>query len=174
MHRTTEIECRSATVLAHNVRRLMAASDLSYDALCAAAGVDSRTLRGVVSGGKRPRLATLRRLATGLGAPVSELFEPPAGLTAEAFDAATNPAIDGARRSHPELFSGWTADEFAELASRFGVGGALTPEGAVQAAQRMNAQREVLDKARVVLESVHGEVLADVIDALYRRVRLND
>lgn len=157
-------------LVAHNLRRLMARDGLTYEDVVAASGLDSRTIRGVVRGDKQPHAKTVQRLAESLGVETEELFAAPTGMTAEAFDLATNPLVAEQAAACPELFAGWTPADYAELASRFGVGGALTAEGVQQEARRLNHNRELIDRARVVLESDQAEVLGALIEVLYARV----
>jgi hypothetical protein len=70
---------------------------------------------------------------------------------------------------NPQLFHGWTQDEFDELYSRFGTGGALTEKGAVKAAQAMNKRRELLQRAALLMETNESELLETMIEALYSR-----
>lgn len=159
-----------ASIVAHNLRRLMARDGLTYDELVEASGLDARTLRGIARADKRPHAKTLQRLAEGLGVEPDELFVGDEAAARAEFDAATNPAIEAAVEESPELFDGWAPADFGELASRFGAGGALTPAGVRTAAAAMNANREAIRRARVVLESDEGAALRSVIDALYERV----
>jgi transcriptional regulator with XRE-family HTH domain len=162
----------SPQVVAHNVRRLMATHGLTYDDVVEAAGLDQRTVRGIARGQKNPHARTLRRLAEGLGVAVDELFVDVASITSAGFDLATNPMVHRIVESHAELFDGWTMADFAELASRFGHGGALSEEGALAAAEAMNRKREVLARVRVILESGDGRLLEDFVELLYQRVQV--
>lgn len=156
------------SLVAYNLRRLMAREALTYDDVVAATGLDARTLRGILHAKKRPHARTLNRLAEGLGVAADELFTgDPASAHTEEFDAATNPAIEAAVAEEPNLFADWTPVDFAELASRFGSGGALTPDGVREAAGTMNANRQTLRRACVLLESDQAAALRSVIDALY-------
>jgi len=150
----------------------MAHEGMTYEDVIAATGLDARTIRGIVRSNVTPQARTLRRLAEGFATTTDELFAPPAGLTPEAFDAATNPIVDRIKTAHPELFHGWIASEFAELTSRFGVGGELTEEGAIEEARKMNAKRVVIQQARVVMETSHAELLSEFVNVLYERVRI--
>lgn len=160
-------------VIAHNLRRIMAQSAMTYDDVVEATGLDSRTIRAVIRSDKSPRSATLHKLATGLGITTDELFTPPAGMTAAEFDLATNPMVRQLQQSHPELVAGWSTEDFAQLASHFGVGGELTEQGAVEEARRMNANREVLSQARVILETTHANLLSEFVELLYERVTVD-
>lgn len=162
----------SSAVVAHNVRRLMAEHGLTYDDVVEASGLDARTVRAIVRGEKQTQARTLQKLARALGAAADDLFSAPEGVTREAFDAATNPEIERVAADRPELFEGWGPDEFADLASRFGVGGALTPDGVVAHAQALNEKRRVLARARVVLESSEADLFARLVELMYERVTL--
>lgn len=162
----------SPQVVAHNVRRLMAKHGLTYDDVVEASGLDQRTVRGIARGEKNPHARTLQRLAAGFGVEVDELFVDVASMSAAGFDRATNPVVNEVVESHAQVFEGWTTADFAELASRFGHGGALSEQGALEVAAAMNRKREVLAKARVVLESGDGKLLADFVELLYERVQV--
>jgi hypothetical protein len=45
----------------------------------------------------------------------------------------------------------------------------MTPQGVRMAAELMNANRQTIDRARIVLETSEAEALRVVIDALYER-----
>lgn len=156
-----------ASLVAHNVRRLMARDGLTYDDVCEAAGLDSRTLRGILHAKKRPHAKTLQRLAEGLGVEPDELFLGDESATRAEFDTATNPAIQEAVEADPDLFDDWTPSDFGELASRVGIGGAMTTQGVRAAAVAMNLARQTIDRARIVLESDQATALRTVVDALY-------
>jgi len=165
---TDETAHSRASIVAHNLRRLMARHALTYDDVVECTGLDERTLRGILHAKKRPHARTLTRLAEGLRVDADELFvADPAAARAE-FDAATNPAIQATLDASPELFAEWTPAEFGELASRVGVGGAMTEEGVRAAAAAMNANRRTLRRVRVLLESDHADALRTVIDAMYQ------
>lgn len=167
--RAADVASRSAQVVAHNLRRLMADAGMSYDEVVSASGLDVRTVRGVARGNQTPHAKSLRKLAEGLGVTPEELFAAPSGLSPEAFDAVTNPAVSAIQESHPDLFEGWSQSDFAELASRFGVGGQLTEQGALDQVNRINQNRSVLQKARVVLWSDNADMLTRLIELLYEQ-----
>lgn len=152
----------------------MARDGLTYEDVGNQTGLDARTLRGILYGAKRPHAKTLKRLAEGLGATVDELFAGDEAAALGDFDAATNPALRETIEASPELFEEWTPKDFGELASRVGSGGPLTPEGVVESARRMNVNRQVLGRARFILESDQAEALRVVIDAMYDRVNLRE
>ena len=108
-------------------------------------------------------------MAASLNVPVEELFQDPALLRHRLFDRHTNPVVDEVVAAHPQLFHGWTSAEFDELYSRFGTGGALTTEGALAVAGKMNERRDVLAKVTLLMETSEAELLQTMIDALYRR-----
>lgn len=148
----------------------MAKFGMNYEDLVEASGLDARTIRSIVRGEKQPHARTVQRLAEAFGESTEELFAAPHGMTAAAFDAATNPLVAEVTEARPQLFDGWSADDFQQLTSRFGVGGAMTAEGVVAEAKSLNAKRALVDRARVVLESKDAPLLASLIDLLYERV----
>lgn len=160
---------QDAATIATNVRRLMARHGLTYVDVVEATGLDERTVRGLARGTNRPHARTLHRLAAGLGVSSDELFQPVAGSPRQ-FDRATNALVEAGVAAHPALFAGWSEADFDELYSRFGAGGALNEAGVVVAAEAMNAKRALLQQADVVLESGQSDLLASVIELLYRRV----
>lgn len=161
-----------ARVVANNIRRLMASHGMTYDDVVVACELDERTVRGIARGEKNPHARTLQRLAEGFGVEVDELFVDAASIAAAGFDAETNPLVSKAIAANPALFEGWSAADFAELSSRFGHGGALSEQGAIEAAEQMNRKREVLAAARVVLESSDGPLLEEFVKMLYERVQV--
>jgi transcriptional regulator with XRE-family HTH domain len=159
--------------LAANLRRLMAQQGLTIDQLARRAGVDDRTIKGVLNGSvHRPHARTLHKLAAGLRANVDELFQNPGQLAHRLFDRHTNSQIDEVVAVHPELFRNWSEADFDELYSHFGAGGQLTPEGTLAVVERMNRKRAVYDKVAVLLETSQAELLAQLVETLYRSVIL--
>lgn len=152
-----------------NLRRLMARDGLTLADIVDRSGLNHQTVKGILSGEKRPHSRTLHRLAAALGVPVEELFQDPALLRHRLFDRRTNPVVEEVVAAEPQLFHGWTQAEFDELYSRFGAGGALTTEGTMEAAKHMNRRRELLNKAALLLETNEGELLEGMIEMLYRR-----
>lgn len=147
----------------------MAREGLTLEMAAERTGVDVRTLKSVLGGTHRPHSRTLHRLATGLGVEADEFFHDPGHTAQWRFDRATNPAVDEVIQAHPRVFDGWEAADFDELFSRFGHGGALTPEGALAAAETMNGHREVHRQVALVLESNDRALLAEFVEMLYRR-----
>jgi transcriptional regulator with XRE-family HTH domain len=151
-----------------NLRRLLAERDWTIHEAAEQVGVDERTLKGLLGGAGKPQARTLHRLATGFEVPVETFLIPPGGRAA--FDRDTNPAVAAAVDREPHLFSDWTPDDFDELCSRFGAGGALTVDGALTAAREMNRKRIALEHVSVILESGEADLMYAMIDALLRRV----
>ncbi len=168
---TPEIEPQRLYV--RNVRRLMAKLDMTFQDVVEASGVDARTLGSLLRGTTKPHARTLRKLADGLGVGTDELFQSLLSV-GSGFDRDTNPIVTEAIDSFPEVFHQWSEEDFDELYSRVGVGGGLTVEGAVEAAERMNQKRELLHQAALVLESSHQDVLRELIQVLYRKVTLKE
>ena len=156
------------SALAANLRRLMAQQNLAIKLVAKRCGLDERTIRGALNGNNKPHARTINTLATGLGVSTDELFLAPSLLVQRHFDRQTNPAVDEAVASHPDLFEGWTEADFDELYSLVGTGGALTVQGAVEIVRVMNRKRETHEKLDVLLESRQGELLRELIKLFYR------
>lgn len=162
------------TYLTENVRRLMARQRLTVQELVERSGLDHRTVGAILRGDDvRPQARTLHQLATGLQAPVDELFTNPALLTQRGFDRQTNPAVESLTVRRPELFDGWAEADFDELYSRFGAGGQLTSAGAEQLVERMNRQRRVHRQVALLLETNEADVLCGIVELLYRRIAVS-
>src|SRR5262245_23021702 len=90
---------------------------------------------------QRVRSSTIAAIARAFKIDVAELLAPvEVGKSADrrrsaAFDRATNPAVAEVARERPEVFEGWTTDDWEEINSQFGVGGQLTPLGALKSAE---------------------------------------
>ena len=155
-----------------NLRRLVAEAGISLHQVAELAGLDERTIRGILNGVKKPHARTLHRLAVGLGVSIDELFIDPAQLLYRRFDRMTNPMVEEALSNHADLFEGWTQADFDELNSRVGTGGPLTMEGALSSVRLMNRKHELHGKLDVLLESSHSEVAGDILDVLYEKIVL--
>ncbi|MCI0335076.1 MAG: helix-turn-helix domain-containing protein, partial [Planctomycetes bacterium] len=166
---STTAQNGDAAALAQNLRRLMARDGLTFDDVVAASQLDERTLRAVARGRTNPHARTLHKLAHGLGVSIDELFRTPGQSPARRFDRATNSLVEEVVAAHAAAFENWTEADFDELYSRFGTGGQLTQSGVLAAANAMNAKRDVLRQAAVVLESGEAELLAEFVELLYRR-----
>ncbi len=156
---------------ATNLRRLMARFGLTVDQVVQQSGLDERTVKGILNHSiGKPHARTLHRLASGLGVSTDELFQNPSVLAHRLFDRRTNPVVEQVTLDYPHLFESWREDDFDELYSHFGSGGALTTEGAMRIVREMNHRRAIHDKVAVILQSGQCEVLASVVDAFYRSV----
>lgn len=160
---------RDAATVALNLRRLMARDGLTFDDVVAASSLDERTLRSVVRGNRIPHARTLHKLARGLGVSIDELFHTPGQSPVRQFDRATNSLVQKVVAHHAGTFENWSDADFDELFSRFGTGGQLTDSGVLAAAETMNAKRDVLRQASIILESSEAELLAEFIQMLFRR-----
>jgi transcriptional regulator with XRE-family HTH domain len=175
--------------LSQIVRTACARKGWDLSELAEKAGISRTTLYHLLEGHTdKPRLATLSRLAEPLGLEVDELLGgPPSPLAtpitptetipfSEAavreFDAAANPSVDEVARERPDLFRGWEPEDWAELRSMFGTGGALNPGGVVRAADAINRRREAVRKLRVVLETHLSDVAIGLVETLYEMVRV--
>jgi hypothetical protein len=77
-------------------------------------------------------------------------------------------------RTDPELFENWSPEDFDELNSRMGSGGQLTPEGAREMVRRMNHRQELHGKLDLLLETTHAELVAQMIELMYRQSQATD
>jgi transcriptional regulator with XRE-family HTH domain len=152
-----------------NLRRLMARFGLTIREVVERTALDPRTVKGLLEGSAHPHASTLHQLASGLNVDVDELFQTGGSLAFRTFDRQSNPAIDDVVAQHPEWFADWSMADFSELASHVGVGGALTPQGVVEAARRMNRKRAALRKTSIIMETDLGSILEGVIGLLYDR-----
>ncbi|MEM9353741.1 MAG: helix-turn-helix transcriptional regulator [Planctomycetota bacterium] len=168
---TREIE--PERLYSKNLRRLMAKLDMTLQDVVDASGVDARTLGSLLRGTTKPHARTLKKLADGLGVGSDELFQSLFSVGA-AFDRDTNPVVAEAVDSSPSIFNQWSQEDFDELYSRVGIGGGLTIDGTIEAANRMNEKRELLRQAALVLESSEQDVLRELIQILYRKVTVSE
>ena len=155
---------------AANLRRLLARQGLTVEELSQRCGLDQRTIKGILAGHKNPHARTIHELARGLDVDPDELFQDPSLLAHRLYDRQTNPAVAEIVESRPELFVGWTEHDFDKLYGTFGIGGALTSEGVVALAEKMNIARQVHQKVSVILETGEAELLRDFVDMLHKRV----
>jgi len=145
--------------------------------LAAKAGVSRTTLFQLERGSiPAPRATTLHRLAAALEIPVSwlnrdqlpEVFEPPtAAMPIGEFDRQTNPYVDLMQQQFPQVFAGFTPDDWDELYSSFGTGGALTEEGVLQSATLIAGKRETLRRVSMLLETHLAEPTTAMVNSLY-------
>jgi len=157
---------------AHNLRRLMAQLGLTVHEVAERTGLDERTVKSILNGSSaKPHARTLHQLARGLEVETNEFFHSPHLLGRGSFDRATNPAVDELISRRPELFSEWSEADFHELYSQVGTGGALTNEGAQQAAESINRKRKLHEKLALLLETEQADVIADILDLFYQRVK---
>ncbi len=157
-----------ANHIKENVLRLAAAAGLSLNALHERAGLDERTIRGILRDKNKPHLRTVKKLAEGLGVAVDELFLDPARLVYRSIDRWSNAVIDEIIELNPDLFDDWTETDFVELYSQVGEGGSLTREGAIDAISCKNWKRNAHAKLDVILESDWGQLAAEIIEILFK------
>ncbi|QDT52036.1 helix-turn-helix protein [Caulifigura coniformis] len=168
----------SVTELAARVRRERMHRGWDVVELERRSGIGRTTLYHLEKGHtQRVRSSTLAAIARAFEMEAGQLMgagdDPRAverRLSAE-FDRATNPAVAEVARERPEVFEGWTQDDWEEINSQFGVGGQLTPLGALKAAEAINEKRETVRQLQVVLETHLREVAREVIETFYRMVQ---
>lgn len=96
--------------------------------------------------------------------------EPLPPISVDASDLATNPVVDRMREERPQLFRGFTDDDWLELYSAHGDGGALTESGVEELAKRIHWKRSVRAKIEVILESDQANTFAGIVDAVHKQV----
>ncbi len=153
-----------------NLRRLMSRLGLTLAEVVQKSGLDRRTVQGILDGRNKPHPRTVGRLARGLGVASDEFYVDPAQLLYRRLDRQTNPLVEELITSRPELFCHWTEADFDELHSRFGTGGPLTAEGVLRAVDQMNRKRDLHEKLSLLLESSQAELVAEMLEMLYKRV----
>ncbi|OYW11048.1 MAG: hypothetical protein B7Z55_19900, partial [Planctomycetales bacterium 12-60-4] len=161
---------------------------LNQEDLAQRAGVSRTTLHHLERGAvHRPRASTLSRLATVLELSPEELARgwksAEGGSSADpqpleflseqvAFDGATNPVVAEICEAEPDHFRGFTRADWEELSSQVGVGGGLTQEGVLEAASRIQRDRETMARLRLVLQTHLREPARQLIDALFQSVAI--
>ena len=168
--------------LAVLVRQRCIAKGWDLGELARVARVSRTTLLNILRGRTTtPRLATLSRIAAALGIAAHEM-SPRAAAPGETngnsapderqrqFDSLTNAAVAEALDSAPVLSGRWNQEQWDELYSTFGVGGALTPDGARLAAEAINRKDAVVRKLQVILETHLADVAETLVDSLYGMV----
>ncbi len=169
-------------VLSHCQRLGLSLSELAEKAEL------SRTTLHQLSTGKtrQPQSKTVHRIAEALGVDPTALTQPPpvAPTSSHAvtfvapvatdfarFNELTNPEVTRLKEHAPELFQGWSASDFEELYSCFGVGGALTEEGVRLEAARICEKRETVRKLEILLETHLREAVLLMVDSLFQSVQ---
>lgn len=171
-------------LLGARIREARRGRGLTREALAKRAGVSRTTLHHLEAGRTtRPRADTLGRIAAALELASAELHALSDAVSegvatedpdaAGAFDRATNTAIHHVHEESPELFAGWEREDWDALYSTFGTGGELTAEGTRREAERINRQRETVDRLRIVLETHLADVAERMIGTLYEMVAVS-
>jgi transcriptional regulator with XRE-family HTH domain len=132
-----------------------------------------------------PHAATLHRLATALEIPIAWLNpdEPPllpgassptvdSSSPATEFDRQTNPYVDVVHQQFPQAFAGFTPDDWNELYSSFGTGGALTEEGVLQLALALSQKRETLRRVSLLLETHLAAPTTAMVNSLFQLIQV--
>lgn len=156
-----------------NLHRLMARQGLTAVSLAARSGVHERTIKAILADRRRPHAKTIHQLAAGLGVDADELYRTQSTVVGE-LDRQTNPEVDEVVRGRPDLFADWDTRDLADLYSRFGEGGPLTPEGVLTVAAEINQRRDLLHKAALVLETADRDLLISIVEAMYARNAVED
>lgn len=161
---------RSADVFRRNFAICLERSGLAIADLAQATGIDVVTLRRWRSNGAvRPEHDHLERVgkALRLDDPWSLFSRGPEHRRFE-IDRASNPLVRDVAEREPALFEAFTPEDWDELYSQRGVGGALNEQGVRIVAERINRKRELRSKFETLLETHHFSTLANVIELMYR------
>ena len=140
-------------------------------------GVGRTTLYHLEKGHtQRVRSSTIAAIARAFELDVEQLLGGSSPASSErqraaAFDRATNPAVAEVARERPQVFENWSPDDWEEINSQFGVGGQLTPLGALKAAEAINEKRETMRQLQIVLDTHLRDVAREVIETFYRMVQ---
>lgn len=174
-------------VIGKRIRSARLRKGWNQSELSARSGISRTTLfqmeRGAIPS---PRAATLHRLAEALEIPVTYLNPdqpidldqlrhetPKTGASAAAeFDRQTNPYVDVVMQQFPQAFAGFTPEDWVELYSTFGTGGALTEDGVRRTAESIAKKRETLRRLSILLETHLGDAAAAMVDSLFDLVQV--
>lgn len=158
-------------ILGKRIREQRAQRGWDQSRLAREAGISRTTLSQLENGrGPDPRPSTVGKVTLALGLPPAwwDVQE----HAARAFDRATNPEVLAVAERHPAAFTNLTPADWDELHSVFGTGGALTEDGVLAQAVRLQVKRELIRQLEVVLETHLGEAATAMIRGLYERVVL--
>lgn len=136
------------------------------------------------AGTENPHFSTLCKVAQALEIPPRSLtiiFDEsnpqnerlPIHTARSKYDRATNPMVETTITRHPRLFVNWNEKEWDELYSSFGTGGALNEEGVIATTEAINRKRKTVEQLECILETHLADVAEELIDALFRKVRLS-
>jgi len=183
MRHTAEKVQTDGILLAMRIESLCNINGMSQQSLAQKAEI-SRTLFSNLKNGKTnwPHPETLKKIADVFEMSCGELCdfssvhpaEEPWNAPSEESrltDRKTNPIIAEVVRDFPELFQGWRQEDWDEIYSCFGVGGALSEEGVKQVAMQIDKKRELLRRVSILFETGHHDKLVNFIDDLYQSVQ---
>ncbi len=149
-----------------NLRRLMAAKNLTLNEVARRSGLDVRTVHGILNNPRaRPHARTLHKLAQGLAVPVEELFQNPAALSTSAVARGTNPLIQRILKEQPELFDGWESADFHHLvqfSDRYNI---QHPPELLQLVNSINRIRQLYPEILTILMSSYGTLFVKVVES---------
>ena len=149
-----------------NLRRLMAAKNLTLNEVARRSGLDVRTVHGILNNPRaRPHARTLHKLAQGLAVPVEELFQNPAALSTSAVVQGTHPLIQRVLKEQPELFDGWESADFHHLvqfSDRYNI---QQPPELLQLVNSINRVRQLYPGILTILMSSYGTLFVKVVES---------
>ena len=149
-----------------NLRRLMAAKNLTLAEVARRSGLDVRTINGILNNPQaRPHARTLHKLARGLRVPVEELFQAPPQLIQHPQRAVSHPGIRRLLQERPDLFDGWEASDFARLESLCEERQVRQIAQVVQLATLVNRTRQLSSGILRILASNYGPLFVQTVNA---------
>ena len=149
-----------------NLRRLMAAKNLTLHEVARRSGLDVRTVHGILNNPRaRPHARTLHKLAQGLNVPVEELFQNPAARSAAVLAQQANPPVQQILQNHPELFRDWEQADFHHLLDFSAQRSIQQHAELLRLVESINCLRTRYPEMLNILLSPYGMLFLKVVDA---------
>ena len=149
-----------------NLRRLMAAKNLTLAEVARRSGLDVRTINGILNNPQaRPHARTLHKLARGLRVPVEELFQAPPQLIQHPQKAVSHPGIRRLIQERPDLFDGWEPSDFARLETLCEEQRVRQAGQVIQLAALVNRMRQLSSGILRILASPYGPLFVQTVNA---------
>lgn len=149
-----------------NLRRLMAAKNLTLADVARRSGLDIRTINGILNNPQaRPHARTLHKLARGLRVPVEELFQAPPLLVQQSPTAVSHPLIHRLLQERPDLFDGWEPGDFARLEALCEERQVQEPAQVIPLATSVNRARQLSSGILRILASNYGSLFLQIVKA---------
>ncbi len=149
-----------------NLRRLMAAKNLTLADVARRSGLDIRTINGILNNPQaRPHARTLHKLARGLRVPVEELFQAPPLLVQQPKASVSHPMIHRLLQERPDLFDGWEPSDFVRLEALCQERQVEKTAQVIHLASSVNRARQLSSGILRILASNYGSLFLQVVNA---------